>query len=82
MIKPLGRRNRLEKMSSSPKPTQVTPQLIVQEIEEEKISIKVKQPKVVVTVKVKETISIEATIQEGAIFKEEATIKAEDIIKA
>ena len=78
----MGRRNRLEKMSSSPKPAQVTPQVIVQETEEEEISIKIKQPKVVVTTKVEETISTEATTQEGEIFKEEETIKTEDIIKA
>ena len=82
MTKTLGRRNRLGKMSSSPKPSQVIPQLIVQETEEKDISIKVKQPKVVVAVKAEETISTEATIQAGAIFKEEATIKADDIIKA
>ena len=69
-------------MSSSLKLAQVPPQLIVQEIKEEEISIKIKQPKVMDAIKAEETISTEATIQVGEIFREEATIKMEDIIKA
>ena len=82
MIKTSGRRSRLGKISSSPKPVQATPQLTIPETKEEVISIQIKQRKVVVTVKTEETIPIKAPIQAETIFKAEATIKIEDIIKA
>ena len=82
MIKISGRRSRLGKMSSSPKPVQATPQLTVPETKEEVISIQIKQCKVVVTVNIEEKIPTETPIQAETIFKAEATIKTKDIIKA
>ena len=84
MIKPLGRKRKLVKMSFSQRAALINHRLTVLETEAEGISIRIKQHimyKVKVEAKAEETTLIEATVQAGVIFKAEETIKEEAIFK-
>jgi len=84
MIKPLGRKRKLVKMSFSQRPALVNHQLTVLEAEAEGISIRIKQHimyKVEVEAKTEETTLTVETTHAGVIFKAGEIIKDEAIFK-